>query len=168
MARIDCQRWASKSASRRIAKAAAKATPEPTDMGAAESPDMAARKPADIAPFKPADVAPPKPAAVAPAAHSAPCRGDVRRRSGQGSRNGKNCGYVQYRTQRASSRHRRIRWRSRSNWRTAERGRSDWGLESADPKRRFGLLRASALTQLRQPPREPQQLRVDDVQGAAP
>jgi hypothetical protein len=40
-------------------------------------------------------------ATKAPSEPSTPRRRDVCSRSGQGSRNGKNCGCVQYRTQRA-------------------------------------------------------------------
>jgi hypothetical protein len=69
-------------------------------------------------------------ATKAPSEPSTPRRREVYRRPGQGTRKGKNCGCVQYRTQWASSRHRIIRWRSRSNWRVAECGRLDCGLES--------------------------------------
>jgi hypothetical protein len=149
------------SAFRNAAEVAAKAAPEPTDMATPEaayrapskSADRGSREPADMATRKPADMAPSKSAdrsrdeitpnstyvtASATKAPSTPRRRDVRRRSGQSTRNGKNCGCVQYRTQRASSRRRIIRWRARSNSRVAERGRSDCGLESADPNQRFG------------------------------
>jgi hypothetical protein len=168
------------SASRKTAEVAAKAAPEPANTGSAEPADWAPCKPADtgspepadMAASKAADMAPPKSAAgdeitpnptyVAPSATKAsatkapstPRRRDVYRRSGQGSRNGKNCGCVQYRTQRASSRHRIVRWRSCSNWRAAKCGRSDCGLESADPNQCSGSLRAWVLTRPGQPPRQ--------------
>ena len=166
------------SASRKTAEAAAKAAPEPADTasckpadrGSPEPADMATPKPADGAASKAADMAPPKSAAgdeitpnpayvtaSATKASSEPSTTRSRavcRRAGQGSRNGKNCGCVQYRTQRASSRDRIVRWRSRSNWRAAECGRSDCGLESADPNRCSGSLRALVLSQPGQPPRQ--------------
>ena len=142
-------------------KSADRGSPEPADMASPEPADMAPPEPADMAPPKSAagDEITPNPtyvtasAAKAPSEPSTPRRRDVYRRSGQGSRNGKNCGGVQDRTQRAS-RHRVIRWRSRSNWRAAEFGRSDCGLESADPNRCSGSLRAWVLTQPGQPPRQ--------------
>jgi hypothetical protein len=138
------------SASRKTAEVAAKAAPEPADRapsksadrGSPESANMATPKPADRIASKATDMASPKSAArsgdeitpnptyvtasatKAPSEPSTPRRRDVCRRSGQGSREGKNSGCVQYHTQRASSRHRIVRWRSRSNWR-AECGRSD-------------------------------------------
>ena len=134
--------------------------------------DMATSKPADRAAAKAADMAPPKSAArsgdeitpnpayvtasaaKAPSEPSTPRRRDISRRSGQGRRNGKNCGCVQYPTQRASSRHPIVRWQSSSNWRAAESGRSDCRLESADPNRRSGSLRAWVLTRPGRPPRQ--------------
>jgi hypothetical protein len=160
------------SASRKTAEVAAKAAPEPADRAPCKPADTGSPKPADRAASKAADMAPPKSAArsgdeitpnptyvtasatKAPSDPSTPRRRDVCRRSGQGSRNGKNCGCVQYRTQRASSRHRIVRWRSRSNWRAAECGPSDCGLESADPNRCSGSLRAWVLTRPGQPPRQ--------------
>ena len=168
------------SASRKTAEVAAKAAPEPADRapckpadtGSPEPADMATPKPADRAASKAADMAPPKSAArsgdeitpnptyvtasatEAPSDPSTPRRRDVCRRSGQGSRNGKNCGCVQYRTQQASARDRIVRWRSRSNWRAAECGRSDCGLESADPNRCAASLRTWVLTRPGQPPRQ--------------
>jgi hypothetical protein len=162
---------------RALSKSADGGSPEPADMATPEPADMATPKPADRAASKAADMAGPKSAArsgdeitpnptyvtasatkasaaKAPSEPSTPRRRDVYHRSGQGSRNGKNCGSVQDRTQRASSRRRVIRWRSRSNWRAAECGRSDCGLESADPNRCFGSLRAWVLTQPGQPPRQ--------------
>ena len=102
---------------------AAKAAPKPADRApetagtrTPESADMATPEPADTAASKAADMAPPKSAArsgdeitpnptyvtasatKAPSEPSTPRRRDVYRRSGQGSRNGKNSGCVQYRT----------------------------------------------------------------------
>ena len=108
------------------------ATPKPADMTASKTADMASPKSA----ARSGDKITPNPtyvtatAAKAPSEPSTPCRRDVCRRSGQGGRNGKNCGCVQYRTQQASSLHQIVRWRSRSNWRVAECGRLDCGLES--------------------------------------
>lgn len=145
-------------------KSADRGSPEPAYTGSPEPADMATPKPADMAAPKSAarsgDEITPNPtyvtasAAKAPSEPSTPRRRDVCRRSGQGSRNGKNCGSVQYRTQRGSSRHRIVRWRSRSNWRAAECGRSDCGLESAAPDRCSVSLRAWVLTWPGQPPRQ--------------
>jgi hypothetical protein len=158
-----------KPADRAPCKPADMAPPEPTDMAPAEPADRAASKAADMAPPKSAarsgDEITPNPTYVtasatkasatkAPSEPSTPRRCDVYRRSGQGSRNSENCGCVQYPAQRASSRHRIVRLRSRSNWRAAERGRSDCGLESADPNRCSGSLSAWVPTQPGQPPRQ--------------
>jgi hypothetical protein len=169
-------------ADRAPCKPADTGSPEPADMATPEPADMATPKPADRAASKAADMAPPKSAArsgdeitpnptyvtasatkasateasatKAPSEPSTPRRREVYRRPGQGTRKGKNCGCVQYRTQWASSRHRIIRWRSRSNWRVAECGRLDCGLESAAPDRCSGSLRAWVLTGPGQPPRQ--------------
>jgi hypothetical protein len=167
-------------ASRKTAKVAAKAAPEPADRaprkpadtGSAEPTDMATPEPADRASSKAADMTPPKSAArsgdeiapnptyvstsatKAPSEPSTPRRRDVCRRSGQGNRDGTYYDWVHYRTQR-TSRHRIVGWRSRSNWRAAERGRSDCRLESAAPDRCPGSLRAWVLTRPAQPPRQP-------------
>jgi hypothetical protein len=158
------------------------ATPEPAYRAPSKSADRGSAEPADRAASKAAYMASPKSAArsgdeitpnptyvtasatkasateasatKAPSEPSTPRRREVYRRPGQGSRKGKNCGCVQYRTQRASSRHRIIRWRSRSNWRVAECGRLDCGLESAGPDRCSGSLRAWVLTGPGQPPRQ--------------
>lgn len=146
----------SKSANRGSPEPAGVATPNPADRAASKAADMASPKTAarsgDEITANPTYVTA---SAKAPSEPSTPRRCDVCRRSGQGSRKGKNCGCVQYRTQRASSRHRIVRWRSRSNWRAAECGRSDCGLQSADPNRCSGSLRAWVLTQPGQPPRQP-------------
>jgi hypothetical protein len=109
------------SAFRKAAEVAAKAAPEPTDMATPEPAYRAPSKSADMAPSKSADrsrdeITPNSTYVTASAtkAPSTPRRRDVRRRSGQSTRNGKNCGCVQYRTQRASSRRRIIRWRAHS------------------------------------------------------
>jgi hypothetical protein len=147
------------------------ATPEPGDRAPSKSADRGSAEPADRAASKAADMAPPKCAArsgdeitpnptyvtasatKAPSEPSTPRRRDVYCRSGQGSRNGKNSGCVQYRTEQASSRHPIVRRRSRSNWRAGECGRSDCGWESADPNRCSGSLPAGVLTWPGQPPR---------------
>ena len=142
------------------------ATPEPAYRAPSKSADRGSAEPADRAASKAAYMASPKSAArsgdkitpnptyvtataaKAPSEPSTPCRRDVCRRSGQGGRNGKNCGCVQYRTGLAPSRPRIARWRSRSNWCAAECGRSDCGVESADPD----SLRAWVLTRPGQRP----------------
>ena len=163
------------SASKKIAEVAAKAAPEPADRAPCKPADTGSHKPtyrappnsADRAASKAADMAPPKSAARSgdeitpnptyvtasatkapsdPSDPSTPRRRDACRRAGQGSHNGKNCGGVQYPTQRVSSRHRIVRWRSRSNWRDAECVRPDCGLEGADPNRFSGSLRPWVLT----------------------
>jgi hypothetical protein len=80
------------------------ATPKPADRGSPEPADRTASKTADMASPKSAarsgDKITPNPtyvtatAAKAPSEPSTPCRRDVCRRSGQGGRNGKNCGCV--------------------------------------------------------------------------
>jgi hypothetical protein len=160
---------APKPADRAPSKPADTGSPEPADMATPEAADRAASKAAYMAPPKSAarsgDEITPNPTYVtasatkasatkAPSEPSTPRRREVYRRPGQGSRNGKNCDCVQYRTQRASSRHRIVRWRSRSNWRAAECGRSVCGWESADPNRCSGSLRAWVLTRPGQPPRQ--------------
>jgi hypothetical protein len=153
------------------------ATSEPADRAPSKSADTGSPEPADMATPKPADMAAPKSAArsgdeiapnptyvtppatkasatKAPSEPSTPRRRDVYRRCGQGSRKGKNSGCVQYRTERVPSRHRIVRWRSRSNSRAAECGRSDCGWESAGPNRCSGSLRARVLIRPGQPPRQ--------------
>jgi hypothetical protein len=153
------------------------ATPKPAYRGPSKSADRGSAEPADRAASKAGDMAPPKSAArsgdeiapnptyvtppatkasatKAPSEPSTPRRRDVYRRCGQGSRKGKNSGCVQYRTERVPSRHRIVRWRSRSNSRAAECGRSDCGWESAGPNRCSGSLRARVLIRPGQPPRQ--------------
>src|SRR5258708_31951602 len=125
------------SAFRKTAEVAAKAAPEPTDMA---TPEPAYRAPSKSADRSRDEITPNSTYVTASAtkAPSTPRSRDVRRRSGQSTRNAKNCGCVQYRTQRASSRRRIIRWRAHSNSRVAERGRSYCGVESADPNQLVG------------------------------
>ena len=174
MARIDCQGSALQSADGKTAEMAAKGAPEPAGMTTPEPADKATSKTVDMATAKPAagpsDEITSNPAsymtassAVASSAPSAPRRRDVRRRSGQGSRKGKDYDLVQYRTLGVSSRHRMVSWRTRSNWRAAGCSRSDWGFEGADANRCSGSLRAWPLTQSHQPPRELQRQIRDSV-----
>lgn len=157
------------SASRKTAGVAAKAAPKPADRAPSKPADTGSPEPAYMAPPKSAarsgDEITPNPTYVtasatkasatkAPSEPSTPRRREVYRRPGQGSRNSKNCDCVQYRTQRASSRHRIVRWRSRSNWRAAACGRSVCRWESADPNRCSGSLRAWVLTRPGPPPRQ--------------
>jgi hypothetical protein len=153
------------------------ATPEPAYWGPSKSAGRGSAEPADRAASKAADMATPKSAArsgdeitsnptyvtasgtkasatKAASEPSTPRRRDVYDRSGQGSRNGKNSGCVQNRTERAPSRHRIVRWRSRSNSRAAECGRSDCGCESADPNGCSVSRRAWFLTRSGQLPRQ--------------
>ena len=148
-ASIGCQGDIMESALRKTAEVASKATPKPAD--------RAPYKLADRRPPEPAEMATPKPAvgssdeitsnptahmanptahmaatpAVASSAPSAPRRRNVRSRSGQGSRKGKDCDLVQ---------HRGVHWCSHSN--SARCQPSDWRFESADANRCSRRLRA--------------------------
>jgi hypothetical protein len=160
-----------KPADRAPSKPADRGPSKPADM--ATPADIATPEPADTATCKPVEMATPKPAvgssdeitsnpaahmaatpAVASSAPSAPRRRGERCRSGQGSRNGKDCDLVQRRTLRVTSRRRTVRWRSRLHWRAAGCRRSDWGFEGVDANRCSRSQRAWALTQPGQPARE--------------
>ncbi len=110
------------------------ATPEPADGTSPEPADGASSEPTDMVAAKTAAGSsdeitsnPPSHMTASPAvasASSAPRRRDVRRRSGQGNRKGKDDNRVQHRTLGMSSRHWTVNWSSRSDWR-AGRSRSD-------------------------------------------
>jgi hypothetical protein len=157
------------SALRKTAEVAAKATPKPADRAPSKLADRRPPEPADRATPEPAEMATPKPAvgssdeitsnptahmaatpAVASSAPSAPRRRNVRRRSGQGSSNSKDCDLVQHRSLRLTPRRRTVRWRSRSTRRAGSPriGDSKAPMQTDVP---VGCVRG-ALTQPSQPP----------------